>query len=93
MFLELPPLENDSLREPLNASAADTLRALQARTPARLVVGRAGAGYRTATQLQLREDHAVAVDAVHVEMDLVRDFGLEFVEPQRVVRGFHACRH
>jgi ethanolamine ammonia-lyase small subunit len=56
------------------------LDALRARTPARLFVGRAGAGYRTATALGLREDHASAVDAVRVEMDLVRDFGAEFVD-------------
>ena len=43
--------------------ALAALDALRARTPARLVVGRAGAAYRTATQLELREDHAAAVDA------------------------------
>jgi ethanolamine ammonia-lyase small subunit len=56
------------------------LAALRARTPARLVVGRVGAAYRTATQLDLREDHAVAVDAVQAELDLVRDFGPEFLQ-------------
>jgi ethanolamine ammonia-lyase small subunit len=34
------------------------------RTPARILVGRAGTGYRTATWLKLREDHAAARDAV-----------------------------
>ena len=56
------------------------LAALQAHTPARLLVGRAGTGYRTSTQLKLREDHAAAVDAVHAEMNIVRDFGQAFVE-------------
>ncbi len=56
-----------------------TLADLRARTPARLVVGRAGPAYRTATQLDLREDHAIAVDAVHAELDLARDFGAEFI--------------
>lgn len=60
-------------------AAAKALEALRARTPARLVVGRAGAAYRTETQLALREDHAAAVDAVQAEMDIERDFGLEFV--------------
>lgn len=41
-----------------------------ARTPARLMTGRAGPGYRTATALKLREDHAAARDAVHAELDL-----------------------
>jgi ethanolamine ammonia-lyase small subunit len=59
---------------------AEALAALRARTPARLVVGRAGPAYRTATQLELREDHAAAIDAVHAEMNIDRDFGRELVE-------------
>lgn len=51
------------------------LESLRARTPARLIVGRVGTAYRTETQLALREDHAAAVDAVHAELDLARDFG------------------
>jgi ethanolamine ammonia-lyase small subunit len=39
------------------------------RTPARLLVGRAGSSYRTSTQLQLRSDHAFARDAVQAELD------------------------
>jgi ethanolamine ammonia-lyase small subunit len=46
-----------------------------ARTPARVLVGRAGPAYRTATWLQLRADHAAARDAVGAEVDLLRDFG------------------
>jgi len=53
---------------------------VQARTPARLLVGRAGAAYRTSTQLELREAHAAARDAVQLELDLVRDFPAAFVE-------------
>jgi ethanolamine ammonia-lyase small subunit len=48
---------------------------LQARTPARLLVGRAGPAYRTATQLELRRDHAAARDAVRAELDLERSLG------------------
>ncbi len=48
----------------------DWIVALQARTPARVLVGRAGPAYRTATQLSLRRDHAAAVDAVHTELNL-----------------------
>ena len=45
-----------------------------ARTPARLrPAGRAGPSFRTATHLQLREDHAAARDAVQDELDAKRD--------------------
>lgn len=49
---------------------------LLARTPARVLAGRSGPAYRTATALKLREDHAAARDAVHAELDLNRDFGM-----------------
>ena len=53
----------------------DAIRQALARTPARLLAGRAGTGYRTATALQLREDHAVARDAVLLEPNLLEAFG------------------
>jgi ethanolamine ammonia-lyase small subunit len=56
------------------------LEVIRARTPARILTGRAGPAYRTATQLELRQDHAAAVDAVHAELALERDFGAEFVQ-------------
>jgi ethanolamine ammonia-lyase small subunit len=40
---------------------------------------RAGAGYRTSTQLELREAHAAARDAVRTELQLERDLGADFV--------------
>jgi ethanolamine ammonia-lyase small subunit len=52
----------------------DLLRAIRDRTPARIVVGRAGPSYRTATQLALRADHAAAMDAVRAEIDLEAAF-------------------
>lgn len=55
------------------------VQAARARTPARVLVGRAGPAYRTATQLELRRDHAAALDAVHAELDPATDFGAEFV--------------
>src|SRR4051794_39584099 len=58
---------------------ATLLETVRARTPARLLVGRAGASYRTATQLALRRDHAAARDAVHATCDLDRDFGPDLV--------------
>jgi len=56
-----------------------TLLNWQEHTPARLWTGRAGVSYRTTTSLELRRDHAAAVDAVQTEIDLRRDFGDEFV--------------
>jgi ethanolamine ammonia-lyase small subunit len=60
--------------------ATDIVQAIRERTPARLLVGRAGPAYRTATQLELRQDHAAALDAVHAELELVRDFGRDFLD-------------
>ena len=65
---------------PAPGELSEIVRAVRTRTPARLLVGRAGAAYRTATQLELRRDHAAALDAVHAEIELVRDLGREFVE-------------
>jgi ethanolamine ammonia-lyase small subunit len=45
-----------------------------------VLAGRAGASYRTATQLELRRDHAAAVDAVRAELDLRRDLGDAFLD-------------
>jgi len=52
---------------------------VRARTPARLLAGRSGAAYRTNTQLDLREAHAAARDAVHAELNLAADPGDDFV--------------
>ena len=60
-------------------SPSDPVELALARTPARVLVGRAGTAYRTATALQLRADHAAARDAVQAEVDLLRDFGAERV--------------
>lgn len=47
--------------------------AVRQRTTARLLTGRVGGAYSTATQLALRADHATARDAVLTELDLSRD--------------------
>jgi ethanolamine ammonia-lyase small subunit len=52
---------------------------IRERTPARLMEGRSGASYRTATQLRLRADHAAARDAVQAELDLIAHLGQEFL--------------
>jgi ethanolamine ammonia-lyase small subunit len=53
------------------------LEAARDHTPARVLVGRAGPGYRTRTWLALREDHAAARDAVLAEADLLGAFGTD----------------
>jgi ethanolamine ammonia-lyase small subunit len=58
----------------------DLIEKIRARTPARVLADRTGASYRTVTQLQLRQDHAAARDAVRSEFGLKRDLGSEFVE-------------
>jgi ethanolamine ammonia-lyase small subunit len=58
----------------------DLIEKIRARTPARVLADRTGAAYRTGTQLQLRQDHAAARDAVRAELDLERDFGREFIQ-------------
>jgi ethanolamine ammonia-lyase small subunit len=63
-----------------NADSADIVRRIKMHTPARLLVGRSGAAYRTETQLQLREDHAKARDAVRAELELKAAFDAEFIE-------------
>ena len=55
------------------------LAAVRQHTPARIFQGRAGVGYRSQTQLELRRDHAAALDAVHAEIDLERDFGAPLI--------------
>jgi ethanolamine ammonia-lyase small subunit len=58
-------------------SPTGPVSAALARTPARVLAGRAGPGYRTATWLKLREDHAAARDAVRAEINLLAAFGEE----------------
>lgn len=55
--------------QPQPDAVEQALDAWLARTPARVLTGRAGPSYRTATHLQLRLDHAAARDAVQAELD------------------------
>jgi ethanolamine ammonia-lyase small subunit len=73
-----PRAPADSLQE--KSEWPEIVRRVRERTPARLLVGRVGAAYRTSTQVQLREAHAAARDAVRTELDLARDFPGAFVE-------------
>jgi ethanolamine ammonia-lyase small subunit len=64
---------------PRPPSLPRALAEVRARTPARILTGRAGAAYRTTTWLELRSDHAAARDAVRTELDLAGDLGGPFV--------------
>src|SRR3954468_12254725 len=72
--------EQDDLERPGSGDWPELVRRVRAHTPARLLSGRAGAGYRTATQIELRKAHAAARDAVRTELDLKRDFGAELID-------------
>jgi ethanolamine ammonia-lyase small subunit len=73
--------EDDQLarREPPDSGHSDLIMKVRAQTPARLLAGRSGAAYKTNTQLELREAHAAARDAVRTELDLVATLGEGFV--------------
>src|SRR5271163_1838130 len=67
------------------------IKKVRAQTPARLLAGRSGAAYRTNTQLDLREAHAAARDAVRSELDLLADLSAQgFVRKWNL---FEACSH
>jgi len=68
------PRKEDALAQP---ALPDILEKVRTRTPARIWVGRTGAAYRTETQLDLREAHAAARDAVRDELDLTEAFAEE----------------
>jgi ethanolamine ammonia-lyase small subunit len=70
----------DEASESLSSGWPEIVRKVRARTPARLLVGRAGGAYRTSTQMDLRDAHAAARDAVRTELDLERDLGVTFLE-------------
>jgi ethanolamine ammonia-lyase small subunit len=70
-----------------NSALPEIVRKIRARTPARLLVGRAGAAYRTKTQMELREAHAAARDAVRGELDPAQSLGGAFVERWNLVEA------
>ena len=73
--------EDDKLAPPDSPETglSDILQKVRAQTPARLLAGRSGAAYRTNTQLELREAHAAARDAVRAELNLFTNFGQDLV--------------
>ena len=68
-----------------NPDLPEIVRKIRARTPARLLVGRAGAAYRTKTQMELREAHAAARDAVRGELDPALALGDTFLKRWKLV--------
>jgi ethanolamine ammonia-lyase small subunit len=64
----------------LPGNLPEVVRKIRARTPARVLVGRAGAAYRTDTQMDLLMAHAAARDAVRTELNLEKDLGSEFIK-------------
>lgn len=79
------PRDTDSF---LPAEFPEVLRKIRERTPARILEGRAGAAYRTRTQLDLREAHAAARDAVRAELNLETAFGAAFIRQRKL---FEVC--
>jgi ethanolamine ammonia-lyase small subunit len=72
----------------LTSTWPELVRKIRARTPARILMGHAGAAYRTNTQIELREAHAAARDAVRAELDLETAFGNAFVKQWQL---FEVC--
>jgi ethanolamine ammonia-lyase small subunit len=72
----MPP--EDNTLAPLD-DLSEIIKKVRAQTPARLLAGRSGAAYRTNTQLELREAHAAARDAVRAELDLFTNLGNDLV--------------
>ena len=73
--------EDDKLAPPDSPETdlSEIVKKVRAQTPARLLAGRSGAAYRTNTQLELREAHAAARDAVRAELNLLTNLGDNFV--------------
>src|SRR5438105_15400577 len=71
-----------------SASWPELVRRVRARTPARVLMGRSGAAYRTSTQLDLRQDHAAARDTVRAELSLEDHFDDAF---RRQWQPFEVC--
>jgi ethanolamine ammonia-lyase small subunit len=75
----MPRLNEDGNKLAQSYDLPELLKKLRAQTPARLLAGRSGAAYRTSTQMELREAHAAARDAVRAELNLFTDFPDDFV--------------
>jgi ethanolamine ammonia-lyase small subunit len=68
----------------VSSDLTEFVRKIRERTPARLLTGRAGSSYRTPTQMQLREAHAAARDAVRAELEPAAALGSAFIDEWRL---------
>lgn len=64
-MVSFPPLDEMQISNPFNA---DAVKAMMKSTPARIGIGRAGARPRTMSLLRFLADHAVAQDAVFLDV-------------------------
>jgi ethanolamine ammonia-lyase small subunit len=78
-------MSGEADRSLLSFDLPDVVRKIRARTPARLLLGRSGAAYRTQTQMELREAHAAARDAVRAELDVITAFGAKYAGEWQLV--------
>ena len=82
--------END--RRLAKSEWPDLVQRVRERTPARLLQGRAGASYRTATQIELREAHAAARDAIRAELNTEADLGADLVRAWHLFDAYTEAR-
>jgi ethanolamine ammonia-lyase small subunit len=75
----MPPKDDKLARDSSEHDLSEIVKKMRAQTPARLLAGRSGAAYKTNTQLELREAHAAARDAVRAELNLVNDLSDDFI--------------
>ncbi|WP_407309042.1 ethanolamine ammonia-lyase subunit EutC [Desulfosporosinus sp. SB140] len=64
-MVTFPPVEEMQIENPVNA---DAVKAMKKTTPARIGIGRAGARSKTMSWLRFLADHAVAQDAVFLDV-------------------------
>ena len=70
----------------------DLVQRVRERTPARLLQGRTGASYRAATQIELREAHAAARDAIRAELNTEADLGADLVRAWQLFDAYTEAR-
>ena len=78
-MVTFPPLDEMQITNPFNA---DAVRAMKKSTPARIGIGRAGARPKTMSWLRFLADHAVAQDAVFLDVsdEFLKNNHLMFVQ-------------